>query len=82
MIETELYVQITRPMTECERIAFEARRDRIDRCSCCGGYFKIRDLGRVGFVEGGRIIKWGPWACDSCSQNGLKPQPVWEDPVV
>jgi len=60
----------------------EAQRDAIERCSCCGAYLKIRHLSRVGLGVNGGQIEWGPWACDSCSRNGLKPVPLWEDPIV
>ena len=70
------------PPTPCAPGVRERDPEAIDRCAYCGGFFKCRDLARSGIVEGGMIVRWGPWACDSCSQNGLKPAPLWEDPVV
>lgn len=81
---TELY-QAPPPRPPVAPFLTEAEREKIERCTFCGGYFKVRNLCRGGSVviEGSMsVVKWGPWACDSCSQNGLKPLPIWEDPII
>jgi len=56
-------------------------RESTGLCERCDRPFKYKDLGRVGIAVNGGPLKWGPWSCDSC-WSGLKPVPIWEDPIV